>query len=137
MVGARRVRGEDLERPHVRVAVEDDALGRDVLLVAVGGQVCRRRVAVDVRVCECMRRKWENGERGTDQQKETVSGLTVRTLMPQTLAGVRPSAVGAVARTSPPAITVSAVPSCLLVMVYTPLVTDILFCVWEGVLSGE
>lgn len=61
----------------------------------------------------------------TDQQKETVSGLTVRTLMLQTLAGVRPSAVGAFAWTSPPDITVSAVPSCLLVIVYVPFVTDI------------
>ena len=45
--------------------------------------------------------------------------------MLQTLAGVRPSAVGAFAWTSPPDITVSAVPSCLLVIVYVPFVTDI------------
>lgn len=49
----------------------------------------------------------------------------------QTLAGVRPSAVGAVACTSPPDITVSAVPSGLLVMVYAPLVTDI-SGLWKG-----
>ena len=54
-----------------------------------------------------------------------MSGLTVRTLTLQTLAGVRPSAVGAFAWTSPPDITVSAVPSCLLVIVYVPFVTDI------------
>ena len=51
--------------------------------------------------------------------------------MLQMLAGVRPSAVGAVACTSPPDITVSAVPSGLLVMVYAPLVTDIPE-VWRG-----